>query len=270
MNCAITGSRGVLGRKFISLYNKKVNFIEYKGDITNRKKIINWIVKKNFDYFLHFAAIVPTKKVDKNYNLSKKVNYHGTKNIIDGLKKKINKFGFFFSSTSHVYSFSAKSIKESSRTKPISRYGFTKLLSEQYIKKNLKESKISYSIGRIFSYTYYRQDKNFFIPKLFYKNKIDNNFVYSLNTCRDFIDIRDICGAIFFLMRLKKCGIFNIASGKKINLIDIINLIKKKNFFFKNTKSKNNLYANITKLKNLGWKPKFNINHIINNFRNKI
>ena len=57
---------------------------------------------------------------------------------------------------------------------------------------------------------------------------------------------------------------------KKINLIDIINLIKKKNFFFKNTESKNNLYANITKLKNLGWKPKFNINHIINNFRNKI
>jgi hypothetical protein len=43
MNCAITGSRGVLGRKFISLYNKKVNFIEYKGDITNRKKIINWM-----------------------------------------------------------------------------------------------------------------------------------------------------------------------------------------------------------------------------------
>ena len=87
MNCAITGSRGVLGRKFISLYNKKINFIEYKGDITNRKKIINWIIKKNFDYFLHFAAIVPTKVVDKNYNLSKKVNYHGTKNIIDGLKK---------------------------------------------------------------------------------------------------------------------------------------------------------------------------------------
>jgi UDP-glucose 4-epimerase len=270
MRCAITGSTGVLGKEFVRLYNNKINFIAYKKDITNRKNIINWILKKDFDYFIHFAAIVPTKIVHKNYRFAKKVNYQGTKNIVDGLKKKNKKIWFFFSSTSHVYNFSKKPIKENSETKPISRYGITKFLSEKYIQNNFMKSKVSYSVGRIFSYTHYRQNKSFFIPKLFCKNKININFVNSLNTIRDFADIRDICRAIYFLMKYKKKGIFNIASGKKINLVEIFNLIKKKKVFFNKFKSKSDLYANIDKLKSLGWKPRFNINHIINNFRSKI
>ena len=270
MRCAITGSTGVLGKEFVRQYNNKINFIAYKKDITNRKNIINWILKKDFDYFIHFAAIVPTKIVDKNYNFAKKVNYQGTKNIVDGLKKKDKKIWFFFSSTSHVYNFSKKPIKESSKMKPISRYGVTKLLSEKYIQNNFMKSKVSFSIGRIFSYTHYRQNKNFFIPKLFYKNKSNNNLVNSLNTIRDFIDIRDICSAIYFLMKYKKKGIFNIASGKKINLVEIFNLVKKKKVFFNKFNSKNDLYANINKLRSLGWNPRFNISHIINNFRKKI
>ena len=77
------------------------------------------------------------------------------------------------------------------------------------------------------------------------------------NTIRDFIDVRDICSAIYFLMKNKKKGVYNIASGKKINLNKIINLIQKKDLTYKNPK--NNIYADIKKLVNLGWKPKYNI-----------
>ena len=93
MNCAITGSSGVLG-SYIIQNNPKVNFLKFKGDITNKKEITSWILKNDFDVFLHLAAIVPTEEVNKNNVYAKKVNYGGTKNIVDGLlKKKI--FGFF-------------------------------------------------------------------------------------------------------------------------------------------------------------------------------
>ena len=45
MNCAITGSSGVLG-SYIIQKNPKVNFLKFKGDITNKKEITNWILKK--------------------------------------------------------------------------------------------------------------------------------------------------------------------------------------------------------------------------------
>ena len=93
MFCAITGSSGVLG-SYIVKNNPQIKFIKFKGDITKKKEITNWILKNNFDVFLHLAAIVPTEKVNRNYTLAKKVNYDGTKNIVDALlKKKI--FGFF-------------------------------------------------------------------------------------------------------------------------------------------------------------------------------
>ena len=50
MNCAITGSSGVLG-SYIIQKNPKVNFLKFKGDITNKKEITNWILKKKFSVF---------------------------------------------------------------------------------------------------------------------------------------------------------------------------------------------------------------------------
>ena len=78
MKCAITGSTGVLGRNFIKKF-PKIKFIKYQGNILNKKKLGNWILKNDFDYLLHFAAVVPTAIAKKNYNFVKKVNYEGTK-----------------------------------------------------------------------------------------------------------------------------------------------------------------------------------------------
>ena len=127
MNCAITGSSGVLG-SYIIQKNPKVNFLKFNGDITNKKEITNWILKKNFDVFLHLAAIVPTSEINKNYIKAKKVNYDGTKNIVDALLLKKN-IWFFYASSSHVYASSSNKIRENSKLKPITLYGKLKYLS---------------------------------------------------------------------------------------------------------------------------------------------
>jgi len=273
MNCAITGSSGVLG-SYITQNNPKVNFLKFKGDVTNKKEITNWILKSNFEVFLHLAAIVPTSEISKNYIKAKKVNYDGTRNIVDALLLKKN-IWFFYASSSHVYPSSSIKIRENSKLKPITLYGKLKYMSELYILEKLKKSKINYCVGRIFSFTHLGQKESFFIPSIYKKNTITNNssitFV-NTNHVRDFISVSDINRAIFFLFKKKATGIFNIGSGNKINLNLLVKKICK---IFNNTPvfKKNNkmtcLVANIAKIKKLGWRPKDNINDILENYNFK-
>ena len=98
-----------------------------------------------------------------------------------------------------------------------------------------------------------------------------NCYLNKNNTLRDFVDLRDICSAIRFLMKKKINGVFNIASGKKVNLLNIYLMLNKNiRYNFKTTKKKNNILANINKIKNMGWYPKYNIFDILENFKKKI
>lgn len=269
MNCAITGHTGVLGKYFVNS-SKNLKFIKYFGDINNKKKITKWILSNNFDYLFHFAAVVPIKRVKDNYKLAKKTNYIAVKYIVEALKKKKKPIWFFFSSTSHVYGFSHKKFTELSKTRPINQYGKLKLLAEKYIDTKLKNTNINYCIGRIFSYTYFTQSRDFFIPSIFQKKNIKNFSLDKINTLRDFIDLRDICRAIKFLMKKKVNGFFNIASGKSVNLLKIYLLINKNvKYNLKIKKTKNNILANIDKIKNIGWYPRYNLCDILENFIKK-
>jgi nucleoside-diphosphate-sugar epimerase len=266
INCGITGHKGVLGSEFIKSASFK--FIKFKGDITNKGLVDKWIKSNKFDLIIHFAAIVPTNKVNNNYKKALEVNFNGTKNLIDSIvKNKINLNWFFFSSTSHIYSFSNKPISEKILPKPSSRYGSTKLKAENYIKKVLDQNDLNYCIGRIFSFTHNKQSLEFLVPSI--KNKISkiNKIVElkNLNHYRDFLSVKDISKAIYFLWKKKFCGTINIGSGKKIYLKDIAKLLNKKNkkLVFVDNSIKTSLIANISKIKRLGWKPNDTISRII-------
>ena len=273
---AITGHSGVIGSEFSKKF-KKFNYVKCKIDLTDRKKVYEWIKNERFDYFLHFAAIVSVNQVIKQKKYAFKVNYNGTKNIVDALLKykSKEKIWFFFSSTSHVYKIKDKmtKIKENSKIDPLNYYGYSKSKAEKYISKKLKNTKIKYTIGRIFSFTHYKQNCNFFIPsvfkKIFSKNK--NIKFENVNKYRDFIHFDDLLIAIKTLLENKTKGIFNIGSGKKISLKQIILKVKKLNDKKKNIDIiKNNkqdyLIAEISKLKKLKFKPKKNVNKILYNY----
>ena len=229
---AITGHSGVIGSEFLKKFNK-FNYVKCKIDLTNRKKVFEWIKNERFDYFLHFAAIVSINQVIKQKKYAFKVNYNGTKNIIDALLKYKSKenIWFFFSSTSHVYKIRDKmtKIKENSKIDPLNYYGYSKSEAEKYISKKLKKTKIKYTIGRIFSFTHYKQNCNFFIPSVFKKifSKNINIKFENVNKYRDFIHFDDLLIAIKTLLENKTKGIFNIGTGKKISLKQIIIKVKK-------------------------------------------
>ncbi len=258
MKIGLTGSSGTLG----SYLTKNLkNVVKFNDKIENKKKVENWIKKNNFEVVIHLAAIVPILKVKKNKSKALKINLDGTKNIVNGINKySKKKVWLFYSSTSHVYSFSNKIKYETKKTKPLNYYGKTKKLAENYILNNQRQ--IIPCVGRIFSYTSLNQNKDFVIPSLILKLKSKKKNIYfkNLNHNRDFISIDDILKAIKKLMKFKKRGIFNICSGKKVNLKDILitlNKKYKKKIYIKDNKIKTTLFGSNYKLNSLGWKPSF-------------
>ena len=82
LNFGITGSTE--SWKNLIKFFPNIRFHAFKGDITNKIRLTNWIKKNNFEAIIHLAAIVPIKTVNQ---IKKKpnVNFMGTKYLVDGL-----------------------------------------------------------------------------------------------------------------------------------------------------------------------------------------
>ena len=265
LKCGITGHTGILGSEFLKK-NSDLKFIKFKGDITKKKHIKRWLQNNPIDIIIHLAAIVPTNLVNKRFSYANKVNYIGTKLLVDEILKYKNIRWLFYSSTSHVYKFSKNKISETSTIRPSSKYGSTKLKGENYIKKKL-DKKISFCIGRIFSFTSTNQIKDYVIPSIIIKAKSKKEIIFkNTNHLRDFLCISDICKAIRVLIDKKSTGIYNIGSGNKVLISDIIKLIfskYKKKYLIKDKLKQTCLVANNSKIKKLNWKPTKDINSIV-------
>ena len=277
---AITGHSGIIGSNFLKKF-KQNKYIKCNFDITDRKKVFEWIKNIDFDIFLHLAAIVPITHVNKNKKLSYEVNFKGTKNIVDAIIKcKKKKIWFFYSSTSHVYGFkkNLKFINEKCKVRPHNYYGKTKVLSEKYIQKKIKKNH-SFCIGRIFSFTDHRQKSTFFIPRMFrevLKKKKKIIILKNPYSHRDFIDVKDIIMAINLLYYKNSKGIFNIATGKSVSLKSVLHKIIKisklnKKIKMIETNKVQNLIADTSKLnKHLKWHAKSNMLMILRSYFKKI
>jgi len=267
LKIGITGSTGVIGSQLKEKIKKNISV--FKGDITKKKEVDLWISKNKFKLIYHLAAIVPIKEFNKSKAKSLKVNFLGTKYLVDAIiKYQSKKIWFFYTSTSHVYKLYKKNykIKETDICKPQNLYGESKRLAEKYIIQEFsKYNYNNYTIARIFSLAHKNQRSSYFVPamidKLVKSNKKDITKIDNVNHCRDFLNSKDTINAIFMLVKKRKAGIFNIGSGKKISLSSIIYYLN--NFFKKKIKIKHKnrntfLIANNTKLRRIGWKPKFN------------
>ncbi len=252
----ITGHTGLIGKNFIN--SKKIKFIKFKGNILKKNDIRKWIIKNpKIDGIIHLAGIVPIYKVSRNFSNAKKINFYGTKFLVDEIiKSKINLKWFFFSSSAHVYQIKNKKIKikEKSKLQPFTKYGLTKLLAEKYIISKFNKAKIPYCIGRIFNILHTKQPKGFFYSDIISKVKNNNKKIITfnnLNHYRDFLSPSAVSKFIILLLKKNASGIFNIGSGKGTNLEELVKIICKKynkKFKIKQTNKYSYLIADVKKL----------------------
>jgi len=295
-----------LMRKGSNLNMKRLSFNKIKNfkiDITNYFKISKL---EKFDLIIDCCAEPAIEASKKDPDRVFNTNLVGTFNILKKCIK--DKSNLIFLSSSRVYSIKhlRNLIKKTNINKPIkiskkidenfetsmasSLYGFTKLASEKLIKEFFFKTKLKYIINRFGviagPWQFGKQDQGFvplWVAKHFLKKRLNYiGFGGYGEQVRDVIHIDDVSEII--LSQIKKIGknfnlTFNIGGGMK-NSISLKSLTKKCEILTNNKikigrKPKTSIYDipyyvtdnyKITRLYN--WKPKKNINQILNDILN--
>tara|TARA_X000000950_G_scaffold232053_1_gene280869 strand:- start:1449 stop:2462 length:1014 start_codon:yes stop_codon:yes gene_type:complete len=283
-----------------SFYNlsllKKLNIKNYKIDVCDFVKIKKL---KKYDLIIdccaEAAVEVSKKNIDKVFN----TNLFGTLNILK--KAKIDNTKIIFISSSRVYPLKNfenlfKSSSNRSNLKMFNEkdnlygartlYGFTKLASEMMIEEFSYAFKIKYIINRCGVISgplqFGKQDQGF-VSLWIWNHLIKKNMSYigyggQGYQIRDVLHIIDLCELI--LLQIKKINkiynkLFTIGGSKKSfttlkNLTSICEKFTNNNIKFNNIK-KTSVYDipyyisdNKFASKTYGWKPKRNIEKIVN------
>tara|TARA_B110000438_G_scaffold303158_1_gene363424 strand:- start:540 stop:1403 length:864 start_codon:yes stop_codon:yes gene_type:complete len=281
MRIFVTGGAGFIGtqlsKKLSSIHevtvydnfsnSNKENFPILKnltlivGDILDISKLTNSM--KNHDVVIHLAAKTDVLDSISNPKNTFQTNVQGTQNVLDACKFH-NVSKIIITSSAAIYESYNESIDEMGITNPLSPYGKSKLDME----KITIDSKMNYSILRLFN-VYCSGNSNGVIAN-FNKNILKDNplIIYGTGEAiRDFIHVQDVVDAIIISME-SKSGIYNIASGVGISIINLAKLLielsgKNSKIIYHSSRQGEILYsvANIVKSqKELGFYTKIPLN----------
>ena len=149
----ITGYKGQLGydikRELLDRGETDILALDIEDmDITKEDEVERVITNYKPDVIFHCAAYTAVDKAEDNEDIAYKVNVIGTKNISE-LSIKVGA-KLFYMSTDYVFDGKKDGIyNESDKVFPMSIYGKTKYLGEEYVEKNPKHfiTRISWVFG---------------------------------------------------------------------------------------------------------------------------
>ena len=119
---------------YLNLKKKKISLIDKDINEVNFNKI-----KNKYDVFIHLSAITNAAESFKIKEKLRKNNFGGTKKVVDYCKK--NNIKLIFPSSTSVYGKKYEIINSSNNLRNLfaqSPYAKTKIIEENYIRKNLK------------------------------------------------------------------------------------------------------------------------------------
>jgi UDP-glucose 4-epimerase len=228
---------------FYSGHHKNLNAVDsknlvfYEGDITDDKVLNEIFSTYNVKFIFHEAAIASVQKSINDPLLSNQVNLRGTLKLLN-FAALHNVERLVFASSAAVYGDEPSLPKtEKSLTRPISPYGYEKLMSEQYMNLYFKMYGIETICLRYFNVYGPRQD-----PSSEYSGVISIfEEKFSTNKCpviygdgenfRDFIHVKDIVSVNLSAMHGKfnpKNMIICCGTGIKNSINEIFNVFCEK------------------------------------------
>ena len=226
-----------LGDKFERYIQKNSARIEFiKGDVRNLSQIIDAISK--VDFVVHLAAITSVPDSIEHPKLTEDTNLHGTRNLLQACRnQEISKF--ILASSAAVYGDNQNlplKEEEAGKFELISPYAESKFANESDLTAAVSENmnKIILRFFNIYGRNDLIEEKSNSVTSIF-TNQIKQGhspIVFGDGTStRDFIHLSDVCRAILISLESAEYGsdaqIFNIASGKKTNMLELIEQLNK-------------------------------------------
>jgi UDP-glucose 4-epimerase len=222
--------------EFIKLKDKKNRFNFIKADIRDFEFIKTLMKDNNIEQVYHLAAVVSVQESIQNPLYTNSVNITGSLNILESSRLN-NVKRVVFSSSAAVYGDEPTLPKdENSIVKPISPYGYEKLIVEQYMKLYSELYKLETVVLRYFNVYGQRQlaTSDYSGVISIFDTMFKNNECPSIHgdgeQYRDFIYVKDIAKVNIKAMNTNGISgeIFCLGTSKKTSINDLFGIMNKK------------------------------------------
>jgi nucleoside-diphosphate-sugar epimerase len=218
---AITGANGFVGKN-LSFFLNNTNLFEI-NPINLRK---NWTIKDDTYAMIHLAGIAHDLKKANNPELYYDINYKLTKDVFDKFLNSKAIIFIYISSIKAITDFSDTPLCEDAFANPMSDYGKSKLLSENYILSKLD--------GLINKKVYILRPTMIYGPG----NKGNLTLLYSFvskklpwplasfNNQRSFCYINNLCYVINEILKSNfQSGVYNVCDDEIISTNELVNIM---------------------------------------------
>jgi len=220
----------------ITHLEKSNRFIFIEADIRDFEKINQIIKMYKIIQIYHLAAIVSVQVSIQNPLLSNEVNVKGTLNILEASRLN-NVKRVVFSSSAAVYGDEPTIPKdENSITKPISPYGYEKLIGEHYMKLYSELYNLETVILRYFNVYGPRQSaiSDYSGVISIFEKKFQNSEIPNIygdgEQYRDFVYVKDVAKVNIKAMNTVNISseVFCVGTGQKVSINNLIQFLNKK------------------------------------------
>ena len=266
------------GNRNIADYFNRATLLEC--DINDIFSIEKVLIESQPDVIFHFASHVSVSNSFKNPLQTFKTNIIGTTNLLECINKIVPKAKILIPGSAEEYGKITEGkmpIKEYYPLNPVNPYAISKKVQEEIGFYYFKHIGLDIYFTRTFHYTGPRQSLGFVCSDIV-KQVVDVEVgktecikVGNLDAKRDFTDIRDVVNAYWIIINSGIAGeVYNVCMGKSIKIKDILDkLIAFSGKYVSVEIDKNKLrpsdvpdfVGDNTKLKNLGWMPKYTIDN---------
>ena len=260
---------GIVKRKN---YLNSINKVKYlKINLSNKKQILNLLLKIKPNVVIHFGSSNPSYdelKVKKNFYDK---NFLDTKNLIDSLLFSKKNVKFIFANSAQILKSKnlKKKINEENEFHKYNDYTKFRYNIFQHLKKTKKNSKFKFINLILFNHDSKFRNPKFLLPRIvkYVKNKNIKSLqeIYNQNILGDFSHAEDICNAIYLIIRGNKyVDNLILSSGKITKINNVIKFLLKLSGLkhtFSTPKKTNQMLCGDNKLAKriLKWKIKKNI-----------
>ncbi|HUZ13236.1 MAG TPA: GDP-mannose 4,6-dehydratase [Caulobacteraceae bacterium] len=192
------------------------------------------------DLVIHLAAQASAGEAADAQAATWRTNVEGTRNLAAAVAELGRPCDFIFASSGEVYGLSLNEgpARETTPLAPLGVYARSKAEAEAALAGALAGSQARAIVCRAFNHTGPGQDERFVVPRLAAQvARIEKGLqrpvvrAGDLSVRRDFLDVRDVVEAYLDLAdaapRLPALSTFNIASGRAVELIEVVQLLQK-------------------------------------------